>query len=74
MRKKCNRCGKYFNIDSSFSEYCPYCGQVLPEEDRQQVRKREYFIRSIPFIILKIFVIVFIILCLYTLLNVVIGN
>lgn len=43
MRKKCNGCGKSFNVGAFGEEHCPYCGQVLENEDRQNIRNRKYF-------------------------------
>ena len=43
--KKCEKCGKHFRIDSTFDEYCPYCGQVFSDKDREKLRKQEHFWR-----------------------------
>lgn len=43
MDRKCKNCGKTFNVGAFSEEYCPYCGAVLEEKDRQKIRNREYF-------------------------------
>ena len=64
MEKKCPKCKRWFDTGEFAEEYCPYCGQVLSEADREKIRRRDYFFRRfLPSIlvaaILMIFIVVF---------------
>lgn len=65
MMYKCQSCGKWFKADDSLDEFCPYCGQVLPQNKRNKLRKSEYFLRvKLKWIIVILIMIIFIFLCL----------
>lgn len=62
MEKKCPKCKRWFNTGEFAEEYCPYCGQVLNETDREKIRQRDYFFRrSFPSILVATIIIIFIV-------------
>ena len=59
MEKKCPKCKRWFNAGAFAEEYCPYCGQVLSDVDREKIRQRDYFFRRIfPFILVATLIII----------------
>lgn len=44
MEKKCPKCKRWFDTGEFAEEYCPYCGQVLSEADREKIRRKDYFL------------------------------
>ena len=65
MRKKCNYCGKKFNATAFGEEYCPYCGSVLSEHDRQKIRKIMYYEKKIIFAFTLIFLLAILFICMF---------